>query len=469
MQLTFLGAAQEVTGSMHLLEVNNRRVLLDCGLYQGPRAETYDRNLNFPFDPATIDALILSHAHIDHCGNIPNLVKQGFSGNIWCTSATRNLCTYMLMDSGHIQEQDAAYLNRQKDRKGEPPVEPLYTQHDAQHSLDQFIGVGLHRKISVTDGVDLTFHEAGHILGAAFVHLEIREHSTGKSWRLIFSGDLGRAEASILHPPEPPADADLLIMESTYGDRLHGPFASAQQQLRDVVSATARRRGKVIIPAFAVGRTQEIVYALNQLDAEGDIPPIPLFVDSPLAVNATDIFRMHPEEWNEEVQTFLTEDRSRRNPFDYGQVEYIRDVRRSKQLNHLSSPAVIIAASGMAESGRVLHHLKNNLEDPDNTVLIVSFQAEGTLGRRLKDGVSPVRIFGEQYDVRARIASIEGYSAHADQAGLIEWAAALDRNQLQQIFLVHGEPGPATTLAGKLRADQDTQVTVPVRGQEVKL
>jgi metallo-beta-lactamase family protein len=469
MQLTFHGAAQEVTGSMHLLEVNNRRILLDCGLYQGPRAETYNRNLHFPFDPASIDALILSHAHIDHSGNIPNLVKQGFRGNIWCTSATRNLCTYMLMDSGHIHEQDAAYVNKQKVRKREPRIEPLYTQRDAQRSLDQFIGVGLHRKISVADGVDLTFHEAGHILGASFVRLEIREHSTGKTWRLIFSGDLGRAEASILHSPEPPADADLLIMESTYGDRLHGPYDAARKQLRDVISATARRRGKVIIPAFAVGRTQELVYALHQLDAEGDIPPIPVFVDSPLAVNATDIFRMHPEEWNEEVQAFLTEDRSRRNPFDYDEVEYIRDVRRSKQLNHLSSPAVIIAASGMAESGRVLHHLKNHIEDPDNTILIVSFQAEGTLGRRLKDGVSPVRIFGEQYDVRARVVSIEGYSAHADQAGLIEWAAALDRNQLQHIFLVHGEPGPATTLAGKLRADQRVQVTVPVRGQVVKL
>jgi metallo-beta-lactamase family protein len=413
--------------------------------------------------------LILSHAHIDHAGNIPNLVKQGFTGNIWSTSATRNLCTYMLMDSGHIHEQDAAYLNKARARQGEPPIEPLYTQSDARVSLDQFIGVGLHRKISVADGVDLTFYEAGHILGAAFVDLAIREQSTGKSWRLIFSGDLGRAEASILHPPEIPADADLLIMESTYGDRLHGSYASARHLLRDIVSATARRRGKVIIPAFAVGRTQELVYALNQLDAEGDIPPVPVFVDSPLAVNATDVFRMHPEEWNDEVRAFLTEDGSRRNPFDYEEVEYIREVRRSKQLNHLSAAAVIIAASGMAESGRVLHHLKNNIEEPDNTILIVSFQAEGTLGRRLKDGVSPVRIFGEQYDVRARVASIEGYSAHADQAGLLEWAAALDRNRLQQIFLVHGEPGPATTLAGKLRTDQNTQVTVPVRGQEVRL
>lgn len=467
MQITFLGAAQEVTGSMHLIEVNNRRILLECGLFQGHRADTYERNLHLLFEAATIDALILSHAHIDHSGNIPNLVKQGFTGNIWCTAATRNLCTYMLMDSGHIHEQDVAYLNRQKAKRGEPPVEPIYTRSDAQHALAQFIGVGLHRRVSVTDGVDLTFYEAGHILGAASVALDIREHRTGRQWRLVFSGDLGRRETTILHLPEPLTEADLLILESTYGDRLHEPYESTRRMLRDVVNSTARRRGKVIIPAFAVGRAQELVYTLNQLDAAGDIPPLPVFVDSPLAVNATDVFRMHPEEWNEEVQRFLIED-DRRNPFDYGRVEYIREVRRSKQLNHLSSPAVIIAASGMAESGRILHHLKNNIEDPDNTILFVSFQAEHTLGRRIKDGVSPVRIFGEQYDVRARVTSIEGYSAHADQAGLLEWAGNFDPNRLQQLFLVHGEPEPAATLAERLRAQQPAQVTIPVRGQQVK-
>ena len=467
MQITFHGAAQEVTGSMHLVEVNNQRILLECGLYQGHRADTYTRNLQLPFDASTIDAVILSHAHIDHSGNLPNLVKQGFRGNIWCTAATRNLCTYMLMDSGYIQEQDAAYLNKQKAKKGEPPIEPIYTQRDAQRSLAQFIGVGLHRPISVGDGVTLTFYEAGHILGAAFVCLDIQERQTGKSWRLVFSGDLGRGEATILHQPEVLREADVLILESTYGDRLHGPYESAHRQLRDVVTTTARRRGKVIIPAFAVGRAQELVYALNQLDAQGDIPPIPVFVDSPLAVNATDVFRMHPEEWNDEVRRFLVED-ARQNPFDYGHVEYIRDVRRSKQLNHLSTPAVIIAASGMAESGRILHHLKNHIEDSDNTILFVSFQAEHTLGRRIKDGLSPVRIFGEQYDVRARVVSIEGYSAHADQAGLIKWADAFDRDRLQQIVLVHGEPEPANVLSAKLRIDQRAPVTVPTRGDVIQ-
>lgn len=464
MQITFWGAAQEVTGSMHLIEVNNQRILLDCGLYQGRRADTYERNLHFPFEPAQIHALVLSHAHIDHAGNIPNLVKQGFTGNIWCTPATRNLCTYMLMDSGHIQEQDVEFLNKQKARKGEPPVEPLYTQRDAQICLENFVSVGLHRPIHVADGVTVTFHNAGHILGSTFVQVDIREQATGKSWRLVFSGDLGRAEVDILNPPELPPTADLVIMESTYGNKLHGPLESARKELRDVVQSTARRRGKVIIPAFAVGRTQEIVYALNQLDADGDIPPVPVFVDSPLAINATEVFRMHPEEWNPTVRQFLTEER-RRSPFDYGRLEYTRDVRASKQLNHIGQSAIIIAASGMAESGRILHHLKNNIEDPDNTILFVSFQAENTLGRRIKDGVSPVRIFGDEYRVRARVESIDGYSAHADQAGLLAWAGALDRKRLQQIFLVHGEPEPATTLAAELRQAGVVQVNLPTRGQ----
>jgi metallo-beta-lactamase family protein len=463
MEITFYGAAQEVTGSMHLIEVNGQRILLECGLYQGHRADTYERNLNFPFDPQSISTVVLSHAHIDHAGNLPNLVKQGYSGNIWCTAATRNLCTYMLMDSAYIQEQDVVYLNKQKAKRREPPIEPLYTQQDARRSLEHFISVGLHRPFLVADGVTATFHNAGHILGSAFVELQSREGD--KAWRVVFSGDLGRAEVSILKPLETLASADLVIMEATYGNKLHEPYESARKQLREVVTSTAKCRGKVIIPAFAVGRTQELVYALNQLDADGDIPPLPVFVDSPLAVNATDVFRMHPEEWNAEVQQFLTED-NRRSPFDYAELAYIRDVRDSKQLNHLTTPAVIISASGMAESGRILHHLKNNIEDPANTILIVSFQAEHTLGRRIKDGERRVRIFGEPYEVRARVASVEGYSAHADQAGLLDWAGHFDRQQLQQIFLVHGEPEPAHTLAEQLRQAGTAEVTIPTRGQK---
>ncbi len=466
MRITFHGATREVTGSMHLIEVNDQRILLECGMYQGRRAETYERNLHFPFDPKTIDAVVLSHAHIDHSGNIPNLVKQGFTGNIWCTAATRNLCVYMLLDSGHIQESDAAYLNKQRAKEGLPAIQPLYTRADAQASLGQFIGVGLRRPVTVADGVRATFYNAGHILGSAFVALDIREFATGKQWRLIFSGDIGRPEMAILHDPELPDAADILIMESTYGDRLHQTKDAARKELREVIRETVRRRGKVIIPAFAVGRTQEIVYALNTLAADGDIPALPIFVDSPLAVNATEVFRMHPEAWDEDVRAFLVEE-GKPNPFDTAQVEYVREAVRSKQLNYLHGPAIIISASGMAENGRILHHLSNNIEEPENTVLFVSFQAENTLGRKLVGGARRVKILGGEYDVRARVCALEGYSAHADQAELLAWARPLDRDRLQHVFLVHGETNAATTLADKLRNERVAQVTVPDRGTSV--
>ncbi len=356
------------------------------------------------------------------------------------------------------------YLNRRKRERGEPEVEPIYTRQDAQNALGQFVSMGLHRPVIVADGVELTFYNAAHILGAAFVALEIDERESGKHWRLVFSGDIGREEVEILKPPEQPGAADIVIMESTYGDRLHGTYQDALRQLRDVVNSTAKRRGKVIIPAFAVGRTQEIVYGLNQLDAEGDIPELPIFVDSPLAVNATDVFRMHPEAWNREVQSFLTEDR-RKSPFDFDNMEYVREVRRSKQLNVMPGPAIIISASGMAESGRILHHLKHNITSKDNTVLLVGFMAEHTLGRRLKDGADTVRIYGDEYDVRARVVSLDGYSAHADQKELVDFAQEFDRERLQRLFLVHGEPGPMQVLAGLLQGHVNGAVEMPTRNQ----
>lgn len=468
MRITFYGATQEVTGSMHLLEVNGQRILLECGLYQGPRAETYTRNLHFPFDVASIDSVIISHAHIDHIGNLPNLVKQGFRGNVWTTAATRNLATYMLMDSAFIQENDVEYVNKKRIREGEPPIDPIYTRADAQLALEQIISVGLDRPMLVADGVEMTLFNAGHILGAAHVALSITEHSTGKKIRLVFSGDVGREESAILRDLEPVGDADYVIMESTYGDRLHEDVSQARRLLRNVVNATSRRSGKVIIPAFAVGRTQEIVYALNQLDADGDIPRIPVYVDSPLAVNATDVFRMHPEAWNEEVREFLL-DGNRKSPFDYPQVEYVREARRSKQLNAMPGPAIIISASGMAESGRILHHLKNNIEYPQNTVLLVSFMAEGTLGRKLKDGMKKVNIFGAPFDVRAEVSTIEGYSAHADQRELLHWINQFDRARLQRVFLVHGEPGPMTVLTEKLHEAGYGPVEMPRRGDSFEL
>jgi metallo-beta-lactamase family protein len=463
MQLTFYGAAQEVTGSMHMVEVNGQRILLECGMFQGRREETYARNLHFPFEAASVDAVVLSHAHIDHAGNLPNLVKQGFRGNIWCTAATRNLSTYMLMDSGHIQEMDIEYVNRKRGQDRQPALEPLYTRADAEASFSQFVGVGLHRPILIADGVTLTFYNAGHILGAAHVLLEIDERSSGKHWRLVFSGDIGRDKSDLLNDPEPFQDADFVIMESTYGDKLHEGRAQARRALRNVINETSRRSGKVIVPAFAVGRTQELVYALNQLDASGDIPDLPVFVDSPLAVNATDVFRMHPEAWRDDVREFLLDDK-RKSPFDYAHVEYVREVRRSKQLNATPGPAVIISASGMAESGRILHHLKNNIEYAQNTVLLVSFMAQETLGRKLKDGARRVRIYGEEYDVRAQVASIDGYSAHADQRELLEWASGLDRERLQAVYLVHGEPGPMSVFSAKLHSAGVRRVVMPSRG-----
>jgi len=464
MQLTFWGAAQTVTGSMHLIEVNGQRILLDCGLYQGKRSLSYERNLNFPFDPASIDVVILSHAHIDHSGNLPNLVKQGFRGSIWSTPATRDLCVAMLQDSGYIQEQDASYVNRKRVRDGLPPVEPLYTKQDALEAIKQFVSINYHRPFSPSAGVSATFFDAGHILGSAIVVLDIVEG--GQQRRLVFSGDLGRQGMAILRNPEPVDDADFLIMESTYGNRRHETRDQARQVLRQVIIEAHKRRGKVIIPAFAVGRTQELVYALNELSEAQKIPSLDIYVDSPLAVNITEVFSAHPECFDEETLALLQE---ARNPFGFRRLTYVRDVEDSKRLNFLRDSAVIISASGMCESGRILHHLKNNIEDGDNTILFSGFQAENTLGRRMLDGSRRLRIFGEEYDVRARVARLEGYSAHADSGELQGWAANFDRQRLQGIFLVHGEKESALGLSGQLHREGFQAVEIPERGQSFQL
>jgi len=466
MKLTFHGAARTVTGSMHLVETNGVRLLLDCGLFQGRRKETYERNLNFPFDPASIDAVILSHAHIDHSGNIPNLVKQGFQGPIWCTPATRDLCVAMLRDSGYIHEHDVFYLNKHRRRKGLPPVEPLYTRQDADAALPAFVTIGYGRPFPVVPGVRLTFLDAGHILGSAITLLDIEEK--GKTQRLVFSGDLGRPGLAILRDPEMVGAADVLIMESTYGNRLHDSTGEAERMLRNVINDTYRRRGKVIIPSFAVGRTQELVYGLHRLADAHKIPDLPIFVDSPLAVNVTEIFRLHPECYDEEVQEFINRD-SHRDPFGFRRLRYIRDVEDSKALNFLRDSAVIISASGMCEAGRILHHLKNNIGDTANTILFVGFQAEHTLGRRILDGHEQVRIFGKEYRVRAEVESIDGYSAHADQKELLAWVEGFDRQRLQHAFLVHGEEEAALVLAEEVRQLGVSNVCVPERGEMVEL
>ena len=466
MKLQFWGAARTVTGSMHLLEVNNAKILLDCGLFQGKRSLSYERNLNFPFDPAEIDALVLSHAHIDHSGNIPNLVKQGFRGNIFSTPATRDLCAAMLVDSGRIQEQDINYLNKKRRRKGLPNVEPLYTPEDATNSLGYFVSLPYWRHIPIAPGVNLTFHDAGHILGSAITVLDITEG--GETKRLVFSGDLGRKGMAILRSPEFIDSADFVIMESTYGERDHESFGAASKKLREVIAKTCRRGGKVLVPSFAVGRTQELVYSLHRLTDAHKIPNVPIFVDSPLAVNVTEVFRLHPDAYNDEVRQYMSEDLHHRSPFGFDQLTYVRKAADSKDLNFLREPAVIIAASGMCEGGRILHHLKNNLDDPKTVVLFVGYQAANTLGRRILDGYERVRIFGEEYRVRAEIERIEGYSAHADRTELRSWANHFDKARLQHLFLVHGEEDAANALAYTLSKDGN-QVSVPERGQAFEL
>lgn len=457
MRLWFLGAARTVTGSMHLLEVEGKRILLDCGLFQGHRQEAFTRNQTFPFDPKQIDGLILSHAHIDHSGNIPTLVKHGFRGDIYATFATRDLCGAMLLDSAHIQEQDAIYVNRHK--RSQDRVEPLYEVRDAVQSLTYFKGVGYRRPFILNQGVTVEFFDAGHILGSAITVITITEQN--RAVRLVFTGDLGRKGLPIIRDPEPVGDIDYLISESTYGGRIRAPDEDIERELEDVVVRTARRGGKVIIPAFSVGRTQEVVYTLHRLFNAKRIPDIPIYVDSPLAVNVTEVFRLHPECFDEEISALLL---SEKDAFGFGRLQYTRKVEDSKRLNDLRMPCIIISASGMCETGRILHHLKNGIEDSRNTILIVSFQADGTLGHRLVEGAHEVRIFGEPYTRRAEVAVINGFSAHADRNGLLDWIGRVG-DQLKRVFLVHGNLDQSEALAGGIRAARTCEVTIPERGE----
>ncbi|HET92284.1 MAG TPA: MBL fold metallo-hydrolase [Chloroflexi bacterium] len=457
MEIQFLGAARTVTGSQHLISVNGSRILLECGLYQGKRHESFERNRNLPFDAKRVDALVLSHAHIDHSGNIPNLVRSGFRGSIYCTFATRDLCSVMLRDSAYIQERDVEYVNKKRARQGEPPVEPIYTHDDAIASLEHFVSVGYGRPVFVAPGGRCTFFDAGHILGSAMVLLEMADV------RVLFSGDLGREEMPILRDPVPAPPADVLIIESTYGDRLHRPRVEAEETLFTLISETCAQGGKVVIPAFSVGRTQELAYSLHRLARDHRLPDVPMYVDSPLAVNATEIFRLHPECYDEDVREFGAQERHP-DPFGFDRLRYIRHVEDSKALNELRGPAVIISASGMCEAGRIQHHLKHTITDPRNTVLIIGWQAPHTLGRRLVERQERVKIFGEEYPLRARVETINGYSAHADQKGLLDWARPIAPG-LRHAFVVHGDPDPAETLADGLHRLGVRHVAVPEQGE----
>jgi metallo-beta-lactamase family protein len=437
MHIEFSGAAREVTGSCHILHVGGRRVLLDCGLFQGRRAESREKNERLPVDPEAVDAVLLSHAHIDHAGRLPYLVRQGYSGSIWTTSATRDLSAVMLADSANIQSRDAEYLRRQ----GRPVHEPLYDLRDAMQAVDQMIGVPYDRWVDVLPGVRAQFTDAGHILGSASVVVEAVEGN--RTHRVIFSGDIGRSGLPIIRDPSPPrGGADAVLLESTYGNRDHESVADAKANLGRIVRETARRGGRLLVPAFALGRTQELVYDLHELWRDGEIPEIPIFIDSPLALDATSVFKLHANVFDRSELLIQEE----ADPLAFPLVRFTRSVEESKQLNLRHGPMVIIAASGMAESGRILHHLRHGAGDARNTILIVGFNAEHTLGRRIVERRPVLRILGEEVPRVASVEILNGYSAHGDRTELAAWLDAVRaggvaaRREIQRVHLVHGEP-----------------------------
>jgi metallo-beta-lactamase family protein len=465
MEIQFYGSVREVTGSMHLLGVGGKRILLECGLYQGKRQEAIKKNASFPFDPSSVDALVLSHAHIDHSGNIPQLVKQGFRGNIHCTHATQDLASLMLRDSAHIQEKDAEFWNKHAKRSGKPQISPLYTMEDAEKSLSLFVGVGYGRAVDVTPDVRVTFFDAGHILGSAIVQIDAKEN--GRSGRIVFTGDLGRKNLPVIRDPVQLSSADVYITESTYGNKTHDDILGMKAKLRDVVSGTVKRGGKIIIPAFSVGRTQEIVYFLHMLINEKAVPEIPIFVDSPLSVNVTEVFRMHAELFDSETREKFLDNRE--DPFGFSRLRYVKTAEESKSLNGMKEPCVIISASGMCETGRILHHLANSIEDPKNTVLVVSFMAANTLGRRIVEKQPSLRIFGEEHPLRAQVSILNGFSAHADRGELLGYFGGLDGKALKQVFVIHGETEQSEALLSGIREKGMDKAVIPVEGEKNQL
>lgn len=465
MKLKFCGAAGTTTGSQHLLEVNGQKILLDCGLYQGRRKDAYDRNKHFLFEPAELDAVVLSHAHIDHSGNLPNLTKQGYTGNIYSTFATRDLCQIMLADSARIQTSDIRYVNRRREKQGEEPLKPIYTEMDAELCLRNFVNVGYERGIPIAKGVTMTFIDAGHILGSAQVVLDIEDYETKKTSRLLFSGDVGRGDNKLLRDPILVPDVDHLIMESTYGGREHEADTDANDEIARMLNRAIKKKGKIIIPAFAVERTQQLLYVLNELLEAKQIPPVPIYVDSPLAVNATEIFRLHPECFNQEVYDFLFQ---KRDPFGFENLTLIRSVEKSKQLTRSDEAAIIISASGMCEAGRVLHHLKNNISNPSTTVLFVGYCAEQTLGWKIREGWEKVRIFGDEFKVKAEVDTLDSFSGHADHSELLEYFNGTGGKK-EKVWLVHGETSRSEKLQLALRdLDHGGTVDVAELGQVVE-
>lgn len=457
--VTFWGAARTVTGSMHRVDACGKSLLLDCGLMQGTKAESLARNREFPFRPKDIDAVVLSHAHLDHCGNLPNLVKQGFAGPIYCTPATRALAAVILGDSAKIQVSDVERLDGRRE-PGEAEVEPLYDDRDVYRTLLRFQAVPYGTPFSVADGIDATFVDAGHLLGSAMVSLRL-DGPAGER-RITFTGDLGRPGLPILRDPEPVPTGDLVIAESTYGGRTHEPIEDAAGRLGEAIRRTADRGGKVVIPAFGVGRTQTVVYYLHRLLSEGRVPDVPVFVDSPMAVRATEVFHAHRECFDEEAVHLL----ERHALFGEGRIRYVDKVNESVAINREPGPCVIVSASGMCEAGRVLYHLQRVVSDPRSTVVLSGFQVEGTLGRRIADRVPEVRILGHAYPLTAEVVALEGLSSHADHDGMVRALTPL-AGSTKCVRLVHGEPEAAAALAAGLRQAGFADVEVPERGERV--
>lgn len=467
MKIKFCGAAQTVTGSCHLLTLDDGyKILLDCGLFQGHQAYIDEYNQKWHFDPREIDVVVLSHAHIDHSGRLPKLVKDGFRGKIVCTKATADVSAIMLRDSASIQEKDSEYHNKKRAAKNESPLEPLYTIKDAEFCITMLEPHSYNTLISIHPDVEIEFRDAGHILGSANVTLEIKRKN-GKTTRLGFTGDIGRPERPILRNPQPMEDLDYIISESTYGNRSHGPNTENEKAFWDVIYETCyQRRGKVIIPAFSLGRTQELVYLLDKMHHFHKINKIPVYVDSPLSCKATDIYRDHTECFDEEIKKYLQVDA---NPFGFEDLEYISDVNESKALNENQDPCIIISASGMAEAGRIVHHIRNNIENPRNAIMLVGYASEGSLARRIKDGNSAVKIFGEYKTVQAQISIMDSFSAHGDCAEMTNFLNATKNQRLKKTFLVHGDPEVQEDFRTHLQSMDWGEILIPSITQEFEL
>ncbi len=466
MKIKFIGAAREVTGSKHLISIENgKKILLDCGMYQGKGMETDSSNRNLGFDPKEIDHIVLTHAHIDHSGLIPYVYKLGFRGSVICTNATRDLCAIMLADSGHIQELDVKWFNKKQIKHSLEPVEPIYTTEDAKMCMELFIGTAYNRKFYIDDDIKVRFTNNGHVLGAATACLEITEN--GETKTIAYTGDIGRPASRILKAPEAFRQCDYLITESTYGNRLHPKIEHAEEELlRVVIDTCVRKEGKLIIPSFAIGRTQDIVFTLNKFYNAGLLPKIQIYVDSPLAVNATSIYRVHQECFNGDVMHVLETDR---DPFGFNSLHYVTSTQDSKNLNKFKRPCIIISASGMMEAGRIKHHLANNISNPKNTILVVGYCAPRTLGARLINGEKIVSIFGEKHSVNAEIARIEAFSGHGDYSEMLSFLSCQDKSAIKRVFLVHGDYQAQTFYREEMIKAGYQNIEIPEAMSEVEI